>query len=169
MGYTVNSIIIKKEMNELFEIINDVRNWPELHNYQDVKILEKEELLDGRRKIVFQVTGNKEEEPVEIWTSQRIIDVTNMCARGVRLEPMYPFRHWILDVVLSVEKEGTKMTWIQDFSMAGCKPGFEKNGSTVCTGTLYPGNRRICLWGTVCRRYPDRCHNRGDSACTVYG
>ena len=25
MGYTVNSIIIKKEMNELFEIINDVR------------------------------------------------------------------------------------------------------------------------------------------------
>ena len=117
MGYTVNSIIIKKEMNELFEIINDVRNWPELHNYQDVKILEKEELLDGRRKIVFQVTGNKEEEPVEIWTSQRIIDVTNMCARGVRLEPMYPFRHWILDVVLSVEKEEKKMTWIQDFSM----------------------------------------------------
>lgn len=41
MGYTVNSIIIKKEINELFEIINDVRNWPELHNYQDVKILEK--------------------------------------------------------------------------------------------------------------------------------
>ena len=40
MGYTVNSIIIKKEINELFEIINDVRNWPELHNYQDVKILE---------------------------------------------------------------------------------------------------------------------------------
>lgn len=108
---------IKKEINELFEIINDVRNWPELHNYQDVKILEKKKLLDGRRKIVFQVTGNKEEEPVEIWTSQRIIDVTNMCARGVRLEPMYPFRHWILDVVLSVEKEGTKMTWIQDFSM----------------------------------------------------
>ena len=85
MGYTVNSIIIKKEINELFEIINDVRNWPELHNYQDVKILEKKKLLDGRRKIVFQVTGNKEEEPVEIWTSQRIIDVTNMCARGVRL------------------------------------------------------------------------------------
>lgn len=88
MGYTVNSIIIKKEINELFEIINDVRNWPELHNYQDVKILEKKKLLDGRRKIVFQVTGNKEEEPVEIWTSQRIIDVTNMCARGVRLEPI---------------------------------------------------------------------------------
>lgn len=116
-GIYSNSIIIKKEINELFEIINDVRNWPELHNYQDVKILEKKKLLDGRRKIVFQVTGNKEEEPVEIWTSQRIIDVTNMCARGVRLEPMYPFRHWILDVVLSVEKEGTKMTWIQDFSM----------------------------------------------------
>ena len=108
MGYTVNSIIIKKEINELFEIINDVRNWPELHNYQDVKILEKKKLLDGRRKIVFQVTGNKEEEPVEIWTSQRIIDVTNMCARGVRLEPMYPFRHWILDVVLSVEKEAVE-------------------------------------------------------------
>ena len=68
--YTVNSIIIKKEINELFEIINDVRNWPELHNYQDVKILEKKKLLDGRRKIVFQVTGNKDEEPVEIWTSQ---------------------------------------------------------------------------------------------------
>lgn len=104
MGYTVNSIIIKKEINELFEIINDVRNWPELHNYQDVKILEKKKLLDGRRKIVFQVTGNKEEEPVEIWTSQRIIDVTNMCARGVRLEPMYPFRHAFLPAELFRQK-----------------------------------------------------------------
>ena len=51
MGYTVNSIIIKKEINELFEIINDVRNWPELHNYQDVKILERERLFFKLRGI----------------------------------------------------------------------------------------------------------------------
>lgn len=37
---------------------------------------------------------------------------------GTRCEGKKPKTiDWILDVVLSVEKEGTKMTWIQDFSM----------------------------------------------------
>ena len=68
--------------------------------------------------------------------------------------------------------EGDKMLSTPGVLEGKVKPDYNKligMASTVCTGTLYPGNRWICLWGTVCRRYPDRCHNRGDSACTVYG
>lgn len=122
MGYTVNSIVINKEISEIFLIINNIENWPELHGYQSVEVLEKKKLIDGKLKIVFRVTGSEEENEEEesqpeVWVSQRIIDFSSHSARGVRLEPMYPFKHWILDVILSEENKGTKMTWIQDFRM----------------------------------------------------
>lgn len=119
MGYTVNSIVISKERDELFWIINNVENWPELHGYQSAEVLEQRTLVDGKIKIVFKVTGSVEEvgKQPEIWVSQRIIDFSTYSARGVRLEPMYPFKHWILDVILTEEENGTRMTWVQDFSM----------------------------------------------------
>lgn len=117
MGYTVNSVVINKGKEELFLIINNVKNWPELHGYKSVEVRQKNKLKDGKTKIVFQVTGNEENGRVESWVSQRIIDPIMFSARGVRLEPMFPFRHWILDVVLTEEMNGTRMTWIQDFSM----------------------------------------------------
>lgn len=123
MGYTVNSIVINKEISELFGIINNVENWPELHGYQKAEILERRKLVDGKIKIMFRVVGNEEENNAEeekhpeIWVSQRTIDFSNFSARGVRLDPIYPFKHWILDIVLSEEKNGTRMTWIQDFRM----------------------------------------------------
>lgn len=122
MGYTVNSIVIKKEINELFLIINNLENWPELHDYQSAEVIENKKLVDGKLKIVFRVIGNEEDDGKgkkhrETWISHRIIDFSKHSARGVRLEPMYPFTYWILDINLSREKEGTRMTWTQDFSM----------------------------------------------------
>ncbi|PSM56700.1 hypothetical protein C4L39_16420 [Clostridium diolis] len=123
MGYTVNSIVINKEISELFLIINNIDNWPELHGYQRAEMLEKKKLVDGKLKIIFRVTGNEEEHDgekenhPEIWVSQRIINLSDYSARGVRLDPIYPFKHWILDIFLSKEKYGTRMTWIQDFRM----------------------------------------------------
>lgn len=117
MGYTVNSIVINKEKEELFLIINNVENWPELHGYKSVEVCEKNKLIDGKTKIVFKVTGNEEANQSGSWISQRIIDFTTYSARGVRREPMYPFKHWILDVILTEEENGTRMTWIQDFSL----------------------------------------------------
>ncbi len=105
MGYTVNSIVINKEISELFGIINNVENWPELHGYQKAEILERRKLVDGKIKIMFRVVGNEEENNAEeekhpeIWVSQRTIDFSNFSARGVRLDPIYPFKHWILDIV----------------------------------------------------------------------
>lgn len=121
MGYTVNSIVINKKVEELFLIINNIENWPLLHGYQKAELIDKNRLVDGKLKIVFKVTGNtgeqEEQSHPEIWTSQRTINFTNYSARGVRLDPIYPFKHWILDVILTEEKDGTRMTWIQDFRM----------------------------------------------------
>lgn len=116
MGYTVNSIVINKNINDLFLLINNIENWNELHGYESVEILDKQTLIDKKVKITFKVTSFEDGQK-ETWTSQRIIDFSTYSARGVRLEPMFPFRHWILDVTLSEEEQGTRMTWTQDFRM----------------------------------------------------
>lgn len=127
MGYTVNSIIIKKDIEELFYIINNIKNWPMLHGYKDAELIEKKRLVDDKLQIVFKIVGNPEEDEdenheheeeeshPESWVSQRTIDKKTYSARGVRLEPIYPFKHWILDILLTKEDEGTRMSWIQDF------------------------------------------------------
>ena len=129
MGYTNNSIIINKDIGELFLILNNIQNWPELHGYKSAELLETKKLIDDKVKLVFKIIGEDEEDHdhhhnhdeedhhPEIWISQRIIDKNNYSARGVRLEPSFPFKYWILDIILTQEKNGTKMTWIQDFSM----------------------------------------------------
>lgn len=128
MGYTVNSIVIQKEIEELFLIINNIENWPELHGYNKAELLEKKKLPDDKVRIEFQITANDKDDDgnptEEIWISERIIDVKSFSARGVRLDPVYPFKHWILDILLMKESDGTRMTWIQDFSMD------EKTGHT---------------------------------------
>lgn len=116
MGYTVNSILINKNIKDVFLIINNIENWKELHGYDHVKLLDMKTLVDQKVKMVFKITSC-EDGKEETWISQRIIDFASYSARGVRLEPMFPFTHWILDVTLSEEDEGTKMTWTQDFKM----------------------------------------------------
>lgn len=124
MGYTNNSIIIDKDIMELFLILNNIHNWPELHGYKSAELLETQKLIDGKIKLIFKVIGEDEEDEhveeehhPESWISQRIIDKNTYSARGVRLEPVYPFKHWILDIILTPEKNGVRMTWIQDFLM----------------------------------------------------
>jgi len=116
MGYTVNSIIINKEIDVLFKTINQIENWPQLHGYESVVLKERETLCDNNERVIFEISADDNGEK-ECWVSQRIINYKNYTARGVRLSPMYPFKYWILDIALKSEEEGTRMTWIQDFSM----------------------------------------------------
>lgn len=125
MGYTVNSIVINKNINDLFLLINNIENWNELHGYESVELLDKQTLIDKKVKITFKVTSFEDGQE-ETWTSQRIIDFSTYSARGVRLEPMFPFKHWILDVTLSEEEQGTRMTWTQDFRMDN-NSGYSEN------------------------------------------
>ncbi|MBD3316752.1 MAG: hypothetical protein GF344_13275 [Chitinivibrionales bacterium] len=132
-GYTRNSIVIDKEIDALFLLINNIENWPVLHGYQAVELLDKEKLIDGRTKLRFRITGGEEgehdhdhehdhgaehdHEETETWVSQRIIDRSAYFAYAVRLNPVFPFTHWILFTELTKEKAGTRMTWIQDFAI----------------------------------------------------
>jgi aromatase len=119
-GYTVNSTVIKKDIEELFLIINNIENWPGLHDYKSAELIERKKLVDGKIKIRFRLASNEEDEDGDdpkTWVSQRILDRKKYSARGVRLEPLYPFKHWILDILLTPEAEGTRMTWIQDFAI----------------------------------------------------
>lgn len=117
-GYTVNSIVIDKKIQDVFLIINNIENWPLLHNYRSAKLISKTKLPDSKVMVLFKIEQVEEgEDHIESWISQRTIDPKTLSARGVRRSPIFPFSHWILDVELSEDGNGTKMTWTQDFSM----------------------------------------------------
>lgn len=116
MGYTVNSIVINEDIKKVFTIINDINNWPALHGYKKAELKRRERLCDGNERIVFEIFAEDNGEE-EHWASQRIINHENYSARGVRLNPMFPFKYWILDVILTPVNDGTEMKWVQDFSM----------------------------------------------------
>lgn len=117
-AYTVNSIVINKEIGELFRIVNHMPNWPILHSYEKAELLEKRKLVDGKVLITFQLTASPDEDDDDddptTWVSHRTVDPKTYSARGIRLKPLYPFTHWVLDVLLEEVENGTKMTWVQD-------------------------------------------------------
>jgi len=109
MAYTHNSIVIARPMDSVFEMSNQLEEWPNIFNeYVGVKILSRE----GNR-IVFQMT-NKEKES---WRSHRLIDRAHWLVTATREEPMYPFKYMHLRWTYRPVPEGTEMTWEQFFEM----------------------------------------------------
>lgn len=109
MAHTKNSIVIKKDIDKVFDITNDIKRWPELFDeYVEAKILKRE-----GKKVTFQLT-NKEGKS---WRSSRIIDKEKYLCTAEREEPKFPFKYMHLKWTYRRVSEGTEMTWEQDFEM----------------------------------------------------
>ncbi len=122
MGYTVNSIEIGANARRVFDAFNDPKNWVSMMGYKAVEILGRVELPDGKESIRFEITNLDEEDDGEIveekWVSHRVLDRERLIARGVREEPMFPFKWWILDIeFVALADDKMKMVWTQDFSI----------------------------------------------------
>lgn len=115
-GHTENEITIPAPLDLVWDITNDVENWPQLFSeYASAEIVER----DGDR-VVFRLTMHPDENgQVWSWVSERTADRASRTVRAHRVETG-PFQYMDIHWSYQDAPEGVRMRWVQDFSM---KPG----------------------------------------------
>lgn len=113
-GHTENSIVIDAPFALVWDMTNDVDNWPNLYTeYADAKVIKRE---DG--VITFRLTMHPDENgQTWSWVSERRPDRDKREVHAHRVETG-PFEY--MDIYWSYADEpggGVRMTWIQDFHM----------------------------------------------------
>ncbi|MFE6053015.1 SRPBCC family protein [Kitasatospora sp. NPDC056446] len=117
-GHTDNEIVIAAPLDLVWEITNDLENWPDLFSeYASVEVLER----DGDR-VRFRLTMHPDENgKVWSWVSERTTDKTSLAVRARRVEPG-PFEFMDIRWEYAEVPAGTRMRWIQDFAMKPTAP-----------------------------------------------
>ncbi|MER7584839.1 SRPBCC family protein [Kitasatospora sp. NPDC097691] len=117
-GHTDNEIVIAAPLDLVWEITNDLENWPELFSeYASVEVLER----DGDR-VQFRLTMHPDENgQVWSWVSERTTDKSSLAVRARRVEPG-PFEFMDIRWEYAEVPAGTRMRWIQDFAMKPTAP-----------------------------------------------
>ncbi|MFB7208913.1 SRPBCC family protein [Streptomyces sp. NPDC001890] len=112
-GHTENEITIAAPLDLVWDVTNDLENWPRLFSeYAAVEIIER----DGD-STTFRLTMHPDENgKVWSWVSERTVDRGGRTVRARRVEPG-PFQHMNIRWEYSEVPGGTKMHWTQDFAM----------------------------------------------------
>ncbi|MEV7341330.1 SRPBCC family protein [Streptomyces sp. NPDC093544] len=110
---TSNSVVIAAPLDLVWDMTNDVENWPQLFSeYASVEILERE----GHR-VVFRLTMHPDEQgQVWSWVSQRETDPETRTVKAHRVETG-PFAHMHIHWAYTEVPGGVRMDWKQDFAM----------------------------------------------------
>lgn len=121
-AHTDNSIDIDAPLEFVWERMIDVENWPNLFTeYAGAEILKR----DGDR-IEFRLTTYPDPEhdgQVWSWVSERTMDPAAHTTKSRRIETG-PFEYMNIEWFFEEVDGGTRMRWVQDFSM---KPGAPAN------------------------------------------
>ena len=119
-GHTDNSVVIDKPLDEVWERMNDLENWTNLFTeYSSVEVLER----DGNT-VTFRLTTHPDPDydgQVWSWTSERTMDSENYTTKSHRIETG-PFEYMNIEWYFEPADDGTKMRWVQDFSMKESAP-----------------------------------------------
>lgn len=110
---TDNSIVIDAPLDVVWEITNDVANWPNLFTeYATAEILERRD-----NTVVFRLTMHPDENgKVWSWVSERTSDPATHSVRARRIETG-PFEFMNIEWYYEPVEGGTKMRWVQEFTM----------------------------------------------------
>jgi aromatase len=110
---TENSIVIDAPLDLVWEVTNDVANWPTLFTeYAEVEILEQ-----AGNTVRFRLTMHPDEQGrVWSWVSERTADPSNHSVRAHRVETG-PFQYMNIEWFYEPVERGTKMRWVQEFEM----------------------------------------------------
>ena len=110
---TSNAVVIAAPLDLVWDMTNDVENWPELFSeYASAEILER----DGDR-VVFRLTMHPDEQgQVWSWVSERVTDPVGRTVRARRIETG-PFAHMHIEWDYTEVPGGVRMEWRQDFAM----------------------------------------------------
>lgn len=112
-GHTQNEIVIAAPVDLVWDMTNDVANWPDLFSeYASAEILSRE-----GNKTTFRLTMHPDKDgKVWSWVSERETDRGTLSVKARRVETG-PFAY--MDIRWQYEEvpEGTRMVWTQDFAM----------------------------------------------------
>ena len=115
---TDNEIVIQAPLDTVWGAMNDVERWPELFSeYASAEILSR----DGDT-VRFRLTTHPDAEnggQVWSWVSERTADEATYSSKAQRIETG-PFEYMNIEWFFAAVPEGTRMRWVQEFSM---KPG----------------------------------------------
>ena len=119
-GHTDNTVVIDKPIDEVWQRMNDLENWTNLFTeYASVEVLERE-----GNTIKFRMTTHPDPEydgQVWSWTSERTMDPESYTTKSHRIETG-PFEYMNIEWYFEPADGGTKMRWVQDFSMKESAP-----------------------------------------------
>ncbi|MFD8502613.1 SRPBCC family protein [Streptomyces sp. NPDC059687] len=112
-GHTENAITIAAPVDLVWDMTNDLENWPQLFSeYASCEVLSRE----GNRT-TFRLTMHPDEQgTVWSWVSERETDRDALSVKARRVEPG-PFSYMNIRWQYEEAPEGTRMTWTQDFEM----------------------------------------------------
>jgi aromatase len=114
-AHTDNSVVVNAPLQFVWDRMMDIESWPTLFSeYAAAEVLEK----DGNT-IRFRLTTHPDPEydgQVWSWTSERIADPENHTSTSKRIETG-PFQYMTIEWYFEEAEGGTKMRWVQDFSM----------------------------------------------------
>ncbi|MER6387126.1 SRPBCC family protein [Streptomyces sp. NPDC001523] len=113
-GHTDNEITVNAPVDVVWEVTNDLQNWPQLFSeYASIEILER---VGDTTK--FRLAMHPDENGVVwSWVSERTVDREGLTVKARRVETG-PFAHMNIHWEYHpVSGGGTRMRWVQDFAM----------------------------------------------------
>ncbi|MCZ4125838.1 SRPBCC family protein [Streptomyces sp. H39-S7] len=112
-GHTDNEIVINAPIGTVWDITNDVPNWPDLFSeYAKAEILEQ-----SGETVKFRLTMHPDDDgQVWSWVSERTPDPDTHTVRAHRVETG-PFEFMDIFWEYTETPEGVRMRWVQDFHM----------------------------------------------------
>jgi aromatase len=112
-GHTENSITVDAPFDLVWDMTNDLENWPNLFSeYASVEVLSRE-----GDTTTFRLTMHPDDNgKVWSWVSERTPDRGRRTVHARRVETG-PFAH--MDILWEYEQlpSGVRMSWTQDFAM----------------------------------------------------
>jgi aromatase len=117
-GHTENEVVIDAPFDLVWDMTNDVANWPSLFTeYASAEILE-----DAPEKVVFRLSTHPDENgQVWSWVSERLPDKATGTVVARRVETG-PFEYMNIAWTYTDEGGSTRMRWVQDFHMKDAAP-----------------------------------------------
>jgi aromatase len=114
-AHTDNEIVIAAPLEFVWERMMDIESWPSLFSeYAKAEVIEQ----DGDR-VQFRLTTHPDPDydgKVWSWTSERIADPVARSSKSRRIETG-PFQYMNIEWFFEPAQDGTRMRWVQDFSM----------------------------------------------------
>lgn len=113
MATTQNEIVIDAPLDLVWDLTNDVETWPQLFSeYASAEVLHREGDLVRVRLTMHPDDNGK----VWSWVSERVTDCVSRTVRARRVETG-PFAYMDITWTYEPTGTGTRMRWVQDFSM----------------------------------------------------